>query len=145
MSSCEATRHVFVYGTLRRGEMNDIHRLQPAPRFVGMGQVRGTLYHLGAYPGLRLEGDTPVVGEVYAIAVALECQLDAIEEIRGRPDDEYVKREVTVTLMAPAGGSARVACAGGAPARSVRALLYEVQLHRIAGARVLSAGDWLQR
>ena len=35
------SRHVFVYGTLRRGGRNDINRLQPAPQYVGMGEVRG--------------------------------------------------------------------------------------------------------
>lgn len=37
-------RHVFVYGTSRRGASNDINRLDPAPGYVGMGEVRGTLY-----------------------------------------------------------------------------------------------------
>ena len=36
-------RHVFVYGTLRRGQANDITRLRPVPRWVGEGRVRGTL------------------------------------------------------------------------------------------------------
>ncbi len=35
--------HVFVYGTLRRGEVNDITRLRPAPRFVGDAHVAGLL------------------------------------------------------------------------------------------------------
>lgn len=138
----EGERYVFVYGTLRRGECNDIHRLSPAPRFVGMAQVPGTLYNLGAYPGLRLQGATPVRGEVYAIDSALEPQLDAIEEIRGQPDDEYRKVVVRVKVMAsaaPAGSEARSA------AHLVQALLYEVQVHRIAGAPVIAGGDWLRR
>ena len=53
-----ATRHVFVYGTLRRGGSNDITRLAPAPRFVGSAQLAGQMYDLGAYPGLILgKGD----------------------------------------------------------------------------------------
>ena len=41
-------RHVFVYGTLRRGQANDINRLLPAPRYVGQGVITGVMYHLGA-------------------------------------------------------------------------------------------------
>lgn len=61
----EPPRHVFVYGTLRRGGRNDINRLAPAPRYVGMGEVRGHLYHFDWYPGLTLGGDqaVTVVGE----------------------------------------------------------------------------------
>ncbi len=35
--------HVFVYGTLRRGEVNDITRLQPAPHYIGPARVQGGL------------------------------------------------------------------------------------------------------
>ena len=144
-------RHVFVYGTLRRGECNDIHRLSPAPRFVGLAQVQGTLYDLGSYPGLRLDGATPVLGEVYAIDPALEPQLDAIEEIRGKPDDEYRKALVTVQVLAgtaPARSKADGQAAEGEPRRApriVEALLYEVRVHRIAGAPVIASGDWFRR
>jgi len=31
----EGTRHVFVYGSLRRGGRNDIKRLSPTPRYAG--------------------------------------------------------------------------------------------------------------
>ena len=49
-----AIRHVFVYGTLRRGGRNDINRLAPAPRYLGMSEVKGCLYHIDWYPGLTL-------------------------------------------------------------------------------------------
>ena len=45
--SPQATLHVFVYGTLRRGEANDINRLRPPPRYLGQARTRGTLYALG--------------------------------------------------------------------------------------------------
>ncbi|MEP6825359.1 MAG: gamma-glutamylcyclotransferase family protein, partial [Ramlibacter sp.] len=89
-------RHVFVYGTLRRGGRNDINRLSPAPRYVGMGEVQGALYHIGWYPGLTLGGQeaVTVVGEVYEIGLALEAVLDGIEEVVPGPDSEYFKREL---------------------------------------------------
>lgn len=127
-------RHVFVYGTLRRGGSNDITRLQPAPRFVGMAQVPGALYTLGAYPGLRLDGHGPqdvcVVGEVYAITPALEVVLDAIEgvEAQARDEDEYAKRDIDVVVNG----------------QTLRCLMYEIHpRHAVVPAR-LHHGDWFQ-
>ncbi|HTJ95559.1 MAG TPA: gamma-glutamylcyclotransferase family protein [Pararobbsia sp.] len=78
---------VFVYGTLRAGESNDIrcaadrHAIEP-PRLIGEATVRGWLHDFGAYPGLvRSDAATPVRGEVYEIVSALLPVLDGIEEI----------------------------------------------------------------
>lgn len=122
-------RHVFVYGTLRRGGRNDINRLQPAPEYVGMGEVRGVLYHLDWYPGLRLGGEeaVTVVGEVYRIAPALEAVLDGIEQIVQGADSEYFKREVAVATAA-----GEVAC-----------LLYEINPARVTGRQPIGHGDWI--
>ncbi|CAN7311850.1 gamma-glutamylcyclotransferase [Acidovorax sp. LjRoot118] len=120
-------RCVFVYGTLRKGGSNDITRLRPAPRFVGMARLAGTLYHLGAYPGLLLGGAVDVVGEVYAIEPALEQRLDGIEEIHGRSDDEYFKRELTL----PVDG------------RPVDCLVYEINPGRVTSAARIESGDWM--
>lgn len=122
-------RCVFVYGTLRKGGSNDITRLLPAPRFVGPAQIQGTLYHLGGYPGLTLGGGGLVVGEVYVIEPALEQCLDGIEEIHGRPDDEYVKREV------------RLLVAGA----SVDCLVYEINPDWLRAALRIDSGDWMRQ
>ena len=120
-------RCVFVYGTLRKGGSNDITRLRPAPRFVGMARLAGTLYHLSAYPGLLLGGAVDVVGEVYAIEPVLEQRLDEIEEISGSPDDEYFKREVTLDV----------------DGRSVDCLVYEINPGRVTSAARIESGDWM--
>ena len=120
-------RCVFVYGTLRQGGSNDITRLRPAPRFVGMGRLAGALYHLGAYPGLLLGGAVDVVGEVYAIEPVLEQRLDEIEEISGSPYDEYFKREVTLDV----------------DGRSVDCLVYEINPVRVTPAARIEGGDWM--
>ncbi|MDF1483675.1 gamma-glutamylcyclotransferase [Ramlibacter sp. H39-3-26] len=124
-------RHVFVYGTLRRGQCNDITLLRPAPRHIGMARVPGRLYHLGAYPGLVLDAGTPsgnwVVGEVYAIAPVLEPQLDVIEGILPCPNGEYAKRSVAVLVDAE-----RIDC-----------LVYEVNPGFYDEARRIERGDWL--
>ena len=122
-----AERHVFVYGTLRRGGANDINRLVPAPRFVGHARLSGTLHHLGAYPGLVLGGTTQVLGEIYAIEAALEPVLDRIEEVYPQNSDEYAKREVPVAVAG----------------RELSCLVYEINPAYVRGRPVVQSGDWL--
>jgi len=129
-------RHVFVYGTLRRGELRDINHLRPAPAFVGMASVRGVLYNLGSYPGLLLGGEGWVTGEVYAISMKLERQLDTIEEVWPEPTGEYTKREVRVQL--PQSG----AQAESAEADGVVCLVYEIDPARTRACPVIHSGDW---
>ena len=131
-------RHVFVYGTLRRGQANDITRLAPAPCFVGAGSVAGRLYHFGSYPGVLLAppqelpsaAEQPrVAGEVYAIEAALEVQLDAIEEVYPQRRDEYFKRELAVQI----------------DGRSISCLVYEINPAYLPGAALIAGGDWTRR
>jgi gamma-glutamylcyclotransferase (GGCT)/AIG2-like uncharacterized protein YtfP len=127
-------RHVFVYGTLRRGEQRDINVLLPAPRWVGRASVAGVLHDLGAYPGVVLGGTGRVRGEVYQISAELERQLDKIEEVWPEPSGEYAKREVAVQLDCLAGGaSAQLVC-----------VLYELARARAVGKPVIAGGDWVQ-
>ena len=61
-------RKLFVYGTLRRDAKHELSSLlERHARFVGRGAVRGKLYDLGDYPGLRSEEDGRVLGDVYEI------------------------------------------------------------------------------
>lgn len=121
-------RHVFVYGTLRRGGINDINRLHPPPRFVGAAQVRGALYRLGAYPGMTLGGNEWVQGEVYAIDPALEPALDEIEDLGAHPTDEYVKRQISVNV-------------GG---QCLECLVYEINPRYAIPALRVKEGDWMK-
>ncbi|MFN4121635.1 gamma-glutamylcyclotransferase [Acidovorax sp.] len=121
-------RYVFVYGTLRRGGLNDITRLTPAPLFVGEAQVAGVLYHLGHYPGLTLGGGGRVRGEVYAITAALEAVLDDIEDLGENPTDEYAKREVAVDVQG----------------RFLQCLVYEINPRYVTTAPRIQHGDWLK-
>lgn len=128
-----APRHVFVYGTLRRDEVRDITRLQPAPQFAGMASIAGVLYDLGPYPGLLLGGKGRVTGEVYTISTALERLLDEIEEVWPQQTGEYSKREVAVQM-------------DGAPAAAGPVcLVYEINASRLAGCPVITSGDWCRR
>jgi gamma-glutamylcyclotransferase (GGCT)/AIG2-like uncharacterized protein YtfP len=144
-------RHVFVYGTLRRGGSNDITRCRPLPQFVGHAHIAGTLYDLGAYPGavLGVLGDAScggkqradhgglVHGEIYRITKAVEAELDLLEEVRDDGGGEYVKREIELVLS----GSGPRTEAG---AMTLRCLVYEIHPSRVTGRAVVESGDWLR-
>ena len=124
-----AIRHVFVYGTLRRGGRNDINRLAPAPRYLGMGEVKGCLYHIDWYPGLTLGGEeaVTVVGEVYEVTPQLEAVLDRIEGLVPGGESEYFKRDLEVEV-------------DGQP---VPCLVYEINPARVQGKARIGHGDWI--
>ena len=130
-----ATRHVFVYGTLRKGEERDINRLRPAPQSVGRAQVAGVMHHLGSYPGLVLGGTAVVRGEVYAVSPELERVLDEIEEVWPQQTGEYAKREVVVQLERGEVAST--------PAPELLCVLYEIAPERTEGKPVIAGGDWV--
>ena len=125
-----AARNVFVYGTLRRGGRNDITRLEPAARYIGVGEVRGILYHLDWYPGLALGGESAisVVGEVYAVSPVLEAVLDEIEGIEAGDRSEYFKREIEIEV----------------DGRQVQCFVYEINPLRVTGKDPLGHGDWIR-
>lgn len=120
-------RHVFVYGTLRAGGSNDITRYRPAPQRFGDAAVCGTLYDLGAYPGLLLEGSQHVVGEVYRVDSTVERELDVLESVMADDSGEYIKRTVELEVNG----------------QVITCLLYEIHPDRIAGRAVIAHGDWL--
>jgi len=126
----EGIRHVFVYGTLRKGGRNDINRLAPAPKYLGVGEVKGNLYHLDWYPGLTLGGEeaVTVMGEVYEVTRELEAVLDAIEGIQDGDHSEYFKRDAHVEVE-------------GKP---VPCFLYEINPDRVREKKPLGHGDWIQ-
>jgi gamma-glutamylcyclotransferase (GGCT)/AIG2-like uncharacterized protein YtfP len=118
----------FVYGTLRQGDDNDITRLSPAPRLIGTAQIRGTMYHLGAYPGMTLSGEGQIVGEVYAVSAELEAKLDAIESEYPAQSDEYAKREIEVQVQG----------------RMQRCHVYEINPAYVVGKPIIASGDWVK-
>ena len=120
-------RHVFVYGTLRRGGRNDIARYAPAPAFVARATLAGTLYDLGTYPGAVLGGDGCIQGEVYRITAEVERELDVLEEVADDGSGEYIRRHVMVE----------------ASAQQFECLVYEIHPSRIARRAVIRSGDWI--
>jgi gamma-glutamylcyclotransferase (GGCT)/AIG2-like uncharacterized protein YtfP len=82
---------VFVYGTLKRGEVRE--RCWPRlPIAVEPATVCGSLYDLGPYPALVAGNDT-VVGELWHLAPgdmqSTLAALDRVEGFAGSDDDLY--------------------------------------------------------
>jgi gamma-glutamylcyclotransferase (GGCT)/AIG2-like uncharacterized protein YtfP len=131
-------QHVFVYGTLRAGEVNDIHRAAERhgiapPQRVGAAYVKGRLFDFGSYPGLVLDdAAAPVRGDVYRIDDALIPVLDEIEEVY--PGVEGLFRahrlHVEVTLQ---GSASHVDC-----------LIYPVADAAVTELPRIENGDWVE-
>ena len=125
--------HVFVYGTLRLGEANDIgevarrHGIAP-PEFVGSASAIGCLHDFGSYPGLVLDDEgSAMVGEVFQIASGLLPFLDEIEEFYpGRPS----LFERTVTGVKVNG-------------EDLDCHVYVVDRRETGSARRILGGDWV--
>ena len=96
--------YLFVYGTLLTSIPSRMSKfLRRRARLVGKGTVAGTLYDLGQYPGLALDGSGGrVKGELYALEEATAAQtlelLDSYEGVTGEAEDEYRRSEVDVRV-----------------------------------------------
>src|SRR5918993_1794742 len=85
---------VFVYGTLRRGGAGAMSVRFPASQFIADAKVGGSLYDLGAYPGLLLnESNSLVVGEVYEVDDESLNKLDEFEA-----SSNYLRNQVEISL-----------------------------------------------
>jgi gamma-glutamylcyclotransferase (GGCT)/AIG2-like uncharacterized protein YtfP len=118
---------VFVYGTLRIGQRNDINLKSPTPSFVGMAKVKGQLYSRGWYPGIRLGGEQWVEGEVYDILPALLAQLDVLEEVAPVSSGEYQRINTLVVC-----GEQQLACE-----------VYELTTEFAERSQLLDQGNWV--
>lgn len=125
--------HVFVYGTLRAGEVNDINVAAQrhgiaVPTLVGSASIKGRLYDFGTYPGLVLDANgEPVHGDIYHIPDVLLPVLDEIEEIYPGQASLFVRQSHTVAV-------------DGAP---MACLLYPVADSAVAGLARIVSGDWV--
>jgi len=130
-------QHVFVYGTLRAGEVNDINRAaqrhaMAAPQWIGAAHVRGRLFDFGAYPGLVLdEAGAPIRGDVYWIEDALVPVLDEIEEVYPGVEGLFRSHRVHVEVEME-GEATHVDC-----------LMYPVTASAVQGLPRIEGGDWV--
>jgi gamma-glutamylcyclotransferase (GGCT)/AIG2-like uncharacterized protein YtfP len=119
---------VFVYGTLRKGQRNDINLYQPQPLYIGSAMVKGQLFSRGWYPGIRLGGEQSVVGEVYQVSAQLLAQLDILEEVAPVPSGEYQRIQIGVE------------CAG----QQLGCDIYELSEFCAAQSTPIEEGDWVK-
>jgi len=125
--------YVFVYGTLRRGECNDLARAAaraglPAPRPAGPARVPGALVDFGGWPGLLPAADGPGVrGELYEVAPGLLALMDEIEEYTPGAPCCFVRREV----------------AARTPAGTVACQYYPIDPAFRGEARDIDGDDWV--
>ncbi|HEY8904120.1 MAG TPA: gamma-glutamylcyclotransferase family protein [Chthoniobacterales bacterium] len=130
MSEADRER-IFLYGTLRRGGSRDVLKHYDGATFVVSAQVRGVLYDLGEYPGVRLDRSAGWVrGELFDVTAEGMAALDDWEGI---------------DPQAP----------GDGPYRRVRALverdddapdvcwIYEIAKQRCADRPIIASGDWI--
>ena len=126
------TLYVFVYGSLRQGEINDLaeaaaRRACAAPVWVGTGHVAGRLYDLGDYPPLVAGEPGRVRGDVYAVDEDLLAVMDEIEEYAPGSDSLYLREAVEVEVEG----------------RLLACHYYPVLAHRLGGAAAVPEEDWI--
>jgi gamma-glutamylcyclotransferase (GGCT)/AIG2-like uncharacterized protein YtfP len=96
------TKLFFVYGTLKEGGYYS-HGFKEFRKKVVNATVKGTLYDLGSFPGMRLEGNNIVHGEVheYADPEHVTARMDRIEGYAGPGKNNFYER---VKVMASLDG-----------------------------------------
>jgi len=115
---------VFVYGTLRRGSAGAMPKSFPKSRYIADAKVKGSLYDLGAYPGLRLnESNSSVVGEVYEVDDETLSQLDDFEASSG-----YLRKQIEISLEA----------------REMLCWTYEPNPASYSFRTLITSGDWIE-
>jgi gamma-glutamylcyclotransferase (GGCT)/AIG2-like uncharacterized protein YtfP len=115
---------VFVYGTLRRGGAGAMSIRFPTSRFIADAKVSGSLYDLGAYPGVLLnESNSLVIGEVYEVDDEILIELDDYES-----SSHYRRKQVEISL-----GTQRRMC-----------WIYEPNPEFYSHRKLITSGDWIE-
>jgi gamma-glutamylcyclotransferase (GGCT)/AIG2-like uncharacterized protein YtfP len=118
-------RHlVFVYGTLRSGSARAMSIRFPGSKFIAEAKVGGSLYDLGAYPGLLLnESNSLVIGEVYEVDDEILNELDDFEAA-----SNYRRKQVEISL--------------GTHSRTC--WIYEPNPEFYSLRTLITSGDWIE-
>jgi len=129
--------YVFVYGTLRAGEINDLARAAaarglPAASHVGPASVPGMLVDFGDWPGLiPVQDGRRVRGDVFQVEPALIALMDEIEEYQPGKPCCFVRRTVSASLE------------GAGPTGLLRCEYYPIDPAFRAAAVDIPGEDWI--
>ncbi|SSW62920.1 gamma-glutamylcyclotransferase family protein [Achromobacter agilis] len=135
--------YVFVYGTLRAGEINDLaqaaaRRGLPVARYVGAASVPGRLVDFGDWPGLiPVDDGRRVRGDVFQVEPALIALMDEIEEYDPGKPGCFVRREIAARLESAADAAAP------APAGYLACQYYPIDPALRGAAVDIAADDWV--
>jgi len=115
---------VFVYGTLRSGSPHSMSLRFPTSKFIADAKVSGSLYDLGAYPGLLVnESKSTVTGEVYEVDDQVMHELDDFES-----SSDYWRKQIEISL-----GAQKRLC-----------WTYEPNPESYSLRRLIASGDWIE-
>lgn len=89
-------KHVFVYGTLRRGDVR-WHHLEPFVLGGTSDTVRGVVFDTGFdYPGAWFDSDGTIHGETFELRPdTIDEALAVLDDVEGVVDGDYTRVEVT--------------------------------------------------
>ena len=87
---------LFVYGTLMRGQRAEPY-LGATRKFLGERSLIGSIYHLGGFPGVKLDGRGEVHGHMFEIDKDVLSVCDGYEGYRPQSPETslYIRRTLT--------------------------------------------------
>lgn len=121
---------VFVYGSLRRGNVGAMSIRFPDSEFIGNAQVNGSLYDLGAYPGLLLDESSSLInGEVYEVDDETLHELDQFEL-----SSDYLRKQVEIYIDTEQ-KTCSITCWTYVPE-------YDAEFY--SNRKLITSGDWVE-
>lgn len=115
---------VFVYGSLRRGNAHSMSVRFPNAKLISAAKASGSLYDLGAYPGLVSDGSNSlVIGELYEVDDELLSELDEFEAT-----SNYLRKQIEISI-----GTNKSTC-----------WVYEPNPDHYSFHTLITSGDWIE-
>ncbi|PER49994.1 branched-chain alpha-keto acid dehydrogenase [Bacillus thuringiensis] len=120
--------HVFVYGTLRRGQTN-AHYMLGAICIADRAWTYGKLFDTNeGYPAMTYSIEEKVYGEVYVVNDEILCKLDELEEYTGNAETDLYDQITQTVYIAD---------------REREAYVYIAQDKKMI-LKVIDSGDWVE-
>lgn len=124
---------VFVYGTLLEGCGNDILLKDSIKLCDAETTPDFTMYSLCGFPGVLLDGETVIKGEVYEVTEDVEESLDSLEGASRKFPEAGLYRREFINLPAEN-------CSDGEAKENV--LIYIINNRYFSDDSLIESGDW---